>query len=102
MGKAGFTELNPTRCENVKRLLLVRRRNTIYVLSFFWGGGWELCFNWGTFKEGLVHTVRIQLNSDQPTWVWVQVPRRSHDGAMAKAGTVLLYWEQLEELSRLR
>lgn len=71
MRKAGSTQLNPTRCENVKRLLLVRRRNTIHVTLaapfIFFRGGWELCFNWGTFKEGLVHTVRIQLNSDQPT-----------------------------------
>lgn len=69
MRKAGSTEVNPTRCEHVKRLLSVRRRNTIYVTlaATFILGGWELFCNWRTFKGGLVHTVRIQLISDQPT-----------------------------------
>lgn len=55
MRKAGSPEVNPPRCEHVKRLLLVRRRNTIYVTlaATFILGGWELCFNWRTFKGGL-------------------------------------------------
>lgn len=86
------SRISRSRCEHVKRLLLVRRRNTIHVtlaapFIFLGRGGWELCFNWGTFKEGLVHGGRIQLTPDQPTRAWVQVPRRSLDGARATAGT---------------
>lgn len=70
-GKQDLQKWNPADvCEHVKRLLSVRRRNTIYVTlaATFILGGWELCFKWRTFEGGLVHTVRIQLISDQPTW----------------------------------
>lgn len=62
MRKAGSGEVNPTRCEHVKRLLSARRRNTIYVAlaATFTLGGWEP-------EEGSGRPVRNELNSDQPT-----------------------------------
>lgn len=60
MRKAGSAELNPTRCENVKRLLLVRRRNTIHVTlaaPFIFLGGDGNCASTGEHLRKACYTL---------------------------------------------